>query len=180
MMKLSSLFLQRVFAALLVTVCFAAFAGTTALAQSTGTGTINGTVTDASHAIIPGASVKVTETDTGIIHALVSNGDGIYVAPFLQPGNYMVDFSASGFGGVKRTGLVLAVGETLTVDASLPPPSVTTQVLVSTETPLLDTDKTEASQSVDQQIISNLPSTAGVGTTSSCLHPMLRRTAPAA
>jgi hypothetical protein len=148
---------QRILAAFVLTVFFVSTAGISAVAQSTGTGTINGTVTDASQAIVPNAAVKVTDTDTGIVHALVSNGDGIYVAPFLQPGDYTVEFSATGFAGVKKAGLVLAVGETLTVDASLPPASVTTQVVVTTEVPVLDTDKTEVSQSVDQQIISNLP-----------------------
>lgn len=136
---------------------FAATAGNRAMAQSAGTGTINGTVTDTANAIIPSAAVKVTNVETGIVHALVSNDAGIYVVPFLQPGDYVVEFSAAGFASVKKAGLVLMVGQKLTVDASLPPASVTTEVVVNTEVPLLDTEKTEASQSVDQSVISNLP-----------------------
>ncbi|MGB9029484.1 MAG: carboxypeptidase regulatory-like domain-containing protein [Acidobacteriaceae bacterium] len=81
----------------------------------------------------------------------------MYVAPFLQPGHYTVRVSANGFATIEKAGLVLTVGQTLTVDASLPPASVSSQVLVTSEEPLLDTEKTEVSQSLDEQIISNLP-----------------------
>jgi hypothetical protein len=131
--------------------------GVTAFAQTAGAGTINGTVSDPSHAVIPGASVKITNTDTGIVRALETNGDGIYVAPFLKPGHYSVEISASGFGRVQSTGLVLAVGQTLTIDLTLKPATDQQQVVVTTEVPLLDTDRSDASQSLGQQMISSLP-----------------------
>lgn len=157
MKKVRNLCPRRILAAFALTAFLAASFGVPANAQSSGTGTINGTVADTSHAIVPGAAVKITDNDTGIVHALTSNSDGIFVAPFLQPGSYTVTVTAAGFASVKRTNLVLTVGETLTVDIALPPASVTTQVLVTTEAPVLDTEKTEASQSMDQAIISNLP-----------------------
>jgi len=128
-----------------------------ASAQSSGTGTITGTVTDNSQAVISSASVIVTDTDTGVARNIPVNSEGIYVAPFLQPGPYVVRISANGFATVEKNSLILAVGQTLTVDAALPPASVSSQVLVTSEAPLLDTEKTEVSQSLSETLISSLP-----------------------
>jgi len=69
--------------------------------------------------MVSGASVAVTNTDTGAAHAYSTNGDGIYVAPFLQPGHYRVEATGSGFGKVDANNLTLLVGQTLTIDLSL-------------------------------------------------------------
>jgi hypothetical protein len=148
----------RCIAALIVAVAFVAtLAIRPAAAQTTGAAAMTGTITDTTHAVIANASVKITNTDTGIVRTLTSNDAGIYVAPFLQPGHYTVTISAAGFAAVQRNALVLTVGQTLTVNAELPPATVTSQVLVTSEIPLLDTEKTEASQSLDEHLISNLP-----------------------
>jgi len=126
-------------------------------AQTAGAGTISGTVTDASHAVLPGVTVTVTNVDTGAPHVYTTNGDGLYVAPFLQPGHYKVTATGGGFGAVEATGLTLQVGQTLSIDLTMAVQSASTTVEVSSETPLLDTEKTEVSQVVDQQVISNLP-----------------------
>ncbi|MFP5228103.1 MAG: carboxypeptidase regulatory-like domain-containing protein [Acidobacteriota bacterium] len=142
---------------LLIALFVTPFATNPAAAQSVGTGTITGTVTDNSQALITTASVLITDTDTGVNRTLPVNGAGIFVAPFLQPGHYTVRFSANGFATVEKAGLVLTVGQTLTVDATLPPASVSSQVLVTSEVALLDTQKTDISQNVGERIISNLP-----------------------
>jgi hypothetical protein len=130
---------------------------TSAHAQTAGAGAISGTITDTSHSVVSGATVTVTNTDTGAARTFTTNAQGIYVAPFLQPGHYTVDAAASGYGKVNATGLTLQVGQTLTIDLSLAVQSANTTVEVSSETPLLDTERTEVSQVVDQQIIQNLP-----------------------
>ena len=126
-------------------------------AQTSGAGTITGAVTDVSQAVIPHATVLVTNTDTGIAHGYVSNGAGLYVAPFLQPGHYKVKATADNFGGVEASNLTLLVGQTLTIDLTLTVKSTATTVEVSSETPILNVEQTEVSQVVDQQIIQNLP-----------------------
>jgi hypothetical protein len=141
------------FALLALVLSFGGFAH----AQTAGAGTISGTVTDPSHAVVPGASVNVLNTDTGAAHVFTTNSEGIYVAPFLQPGHYRVEVSAAGFGKVQASNLVLLVGQTLTIDLGLSVHSEATSVEVTTETPLLDTERTEVSQVVDQQVIQNLP-----------------------
>ena len=126
-------------------------------AQSVATGTITGTVTDSSGAVVPNATVVLTDTDTGVSHTLTSSSAGTYTAPFLQPGHYEVVATAPGMAKVSTKSLVLTVGQTLTVDAKLPVGGTSTEVTVSGETLTLDPQKTEVSQTLDQNFVSNLP-----------------------
>jgi hypothetical protein len=128
-----------------------------ALAQTAGAGTINGTVTDPSHAVLPNVAVTVTNVDTGVTHPYTTNSDGLYVAPFLVPGHYRVSASGAGFSTVEARNLTLVVGQTLTIDLAMQVQSANATVEVSSESPALDPDKTEVSQVVDQQVIQNLP-----------------------
>ena len=132
--------------------------GTIALnAQTSGAGAITGIVTDASQAVISGASVTVTEVDTGIAHIYTTNSAGIYDAPFLKPGHYKVGATATNFGAVEARDLTLQVGQTLTINLSLPVKSATATVEVSGTNALLDVEQTEVAQVVDSPIIQNLP-----------------------
>jgi hypothetical protein len=128
-----------------------------AAAQTSGNGNIVGTVTDTSGATVAGVSVIVTNNDTGISRSLTTNGDGSYTANFLLPGHYEVILGGGGFGKVDRKDLTLTVGQILTIDAALPAASVSTQVEVTSESPLVDTDKTEVAQTIGEHLISNLP-----------------------
>src|ERR1043166_7091462 len=88
-------------------------------AQTTGAGTITGTITDSSGGVVPGAAVSVKNTATDTERSLTSNEAGIYVAQFLQPGKYDITVTKTGFSKTVRTGLTLQVGQTLTVNFSL-------------------------------------------------------------
>ena len=148
----------RVFAALLLVLPFFCSLGSrVANAQTAGAGSITGTVMDPNSSVLPAAVVTVTNTDTGVEHAFSTNSAGIYVAPFLQPGHYKVTATGAGFGKVQASGLTLLVGQTLTIDLTLTVQSTTTTVEVSSATPILDIERTEVSQAVDQAIIQNLP-----------------------
>lgn len=128
-----------------------------AFAQTSGVGNISGTVTDASGAAVPNASVTIINTDTGVSRDITTNSKGDYLVQFLQPGHYEVIATGSGFGKVDRKNLVVNVGQTLTVDAALAAAGTSTEVQVTSEMPILDTEKTEVSQVVDQTLINNLP-----------------------
>ena len=138
-------------------VVFSIAAALPSVAQTLGNGNIVGTVTDPSGAAVPGAAVVVTDTDTGVSRTLTANSDGVYTANFLVPGHYEVVASAASFGKVDHKGLVLTVGQVLTVDAALPAESVSAAVEVTAETPILDPQKTEVSQTFDPVLIDNLP-----------------------
>jgi len=141
----------------LVLVWMLVFSGTVARSQTSGAGSIAGSVVDASQAVIPGASVKITNVDTGVSHAYETNSVGLYTAPFLQPGHYKVSATSTGLGTVEAKNLTLQVGQTLTVDLSLSVKSTTSTVEVEATSLVLDQDKTEVSQVVDQELIENLP-----------------------
>jgi hypothetical protein len=128
-----------------------------AAAQTSGNGNIAGHVTDSTGAAVPGATVVVTDTDTGVVRTVTSNGAGDYVANFLLPGRYDVAASAPSFGKVDHKDIQLTVGEVLAIDVKLPSAAVSTSVEVVAETPILDTEKTEVSQTFDSVLIANLP-----------------------
>jgi hypothetical protein len=125
--------------------------------QTAATGTITGTLTDSTGAVVPNASVTITDTDTGVTRQATTSDAGVFTATFLQPGHYEVVMGGGGFSKVDRKNLVLTVGQTLTVDAALTVGSTATEVTVTSESPILDPQKTEVSQTMDQQLIANLP-----------------------
>jgi len=127
-----------------------------AVAQTAASGTIAGTVTDASGAAIAGAAVVITDTDTGAVHNVTTNGDGSFVLPFLQSGHYELVVGAKNFTKLDHKGLTLTVGQTMTVNSALSA-SASESVIVTTEAPLLDTQKVEQSQTVTQEYVANLP-----------------------
>ncbi len=153
MRNLQSLCPQRFLAVLAVAAIFLSVTGITARAQSAGAGTINGTVTDAAQAAIPGAAVRVIDTDTNVTHAYTTNSTGLYTAPFLLPGHYKVDATASNFGKIEASGITLLVGQTLTIDLTLKVSSASTTVEVAATPQILDVQKTEVSQAVDQHLV---------------------------
>ena len=148
--------MKRLFA-LAFAAMFAVCAALPMNAQSAGTGTIGGTVTDASGAVVASAPVTITDTDTAVSRTIATDSAGTYTASFLQPGHYEVVLGGGSFAKVDRKNLVLTVGQTLTIDAALPAGSVSAEVVVTSETPILDPQKTEVAQTLDTNLISNLP-----------------------
>jgi hypothetical protein len=136
---------------------FAASAALSASAQNAAVGNISGTVTDASGATVSGATVTVINNDTGATRTTTTGTNGDFVSPFLQSGRYELIFTGTGFGKVDRKNLILTVGQTLSVDASLPNAATASEVTVTDASPLIDTEKVEISQTVDQQFVNNLP-----------------------
>ena len=97
---------------------FALFPALTAKAQVVN-GTISGTVTDPSGAVISNATVVVHNDDIGVQRSLTTNSTGTFTAPAIPIGSYTISVDASGFGSYKRTGITLTVGQTLNLTLSL-------------------------------------------------------------
>jgi hypothetical protein len=126
-------------------------------AQSAGTAEIRGTITDQTGALVPGASIIVRSLDTGAERNLTSNEAGIYLAPLLQPGQYEVIATKEGLAQVKRENIVLEVGQTLAVDVSLPLRAEQATITVTGQGELVDTQKSDISETISQTYIDNLP-----------------------
>ena len=121
------------------------------------TGAISGTVTDPTGLPIVDAGVVVRNADTGTESRYATNGVGFYVAPYLQPGNYQVTTNKEGFETVVHQNVVVHVGETLTINVRMPVQAAHATVTVTEQAPTLETDKTEASQTVSQNQVEGLP-----------------------
>jgi len=126
-------------------------------AQDAGFGTISGTVTDQNHNVVSSAVVTVIQSDTGIKRELQTTSTGGYSATFLKPGRYEVLVSASGFAKVDRKDAIVQVGQILTVDVELPVAGAESTVTITSEAPLIDTEKIGTSQEIGQAMLSNLP-----------------------
>lgn len=119
-------------------------------------GNINGTVQDSS-GVVPGATVTITNVDTGQTQTLVTNGTGYFEAPLLQAGPYRVTVDMTGFKGLTQSGLILSVGQSLSLKLTLEVGAISERVDVSAQAPLLDTTSVSSGQNYDQSLISGLP-----------------------
>ena len=142
-----------------LSLCLCLFVGLglplTATAQET-RGKISGTVRD-NAGVVPGASVKVTNTDTNVSQNLTTNQSGYFEASFLNPGTYAVSVQMSGFKSVVRDKITLGVGEQLTVPLMLDVGEITEQVFVTAQAPLLDTSSLTSGARFDTKLIETLP-----------------------
>ena len=155
-MRSSGCSLGSLFLALLLLV-WLTVSGGAAWGQITGAGLISGTITDPNGAAVPGAGVVVRNLDTGSELALSSNDAGLYSAPFLQPARYEITVTKAGFAKVVRSGITVQVGQTVTMDLSLPIQATQESVTVTGDADIVDTSKTDVSQVVSQISKDNLP-----------------------
>ena len=121
------------------------------------TGTILGTVTDASGAVIAGAKVTITEVNTGVSRSTQANGSGNYTFPDVAPGNYSVAFQQDGFRREIRKNIQVAVNTSTRIDSSLQPGNLSQQIEVTAAPPPLQTDRADTSVSLSQTQTANLP-----------------------
>lgn len=115
----------------------------TALSQTMGTGTITGTVTDATGAVVPGAIVTAINQSTGIERTAAANGAGSYVIPTLQIGDYRVRVIHSGFKTVTQEHVHLDVDTTATVNFTLEVGTTEQSVTVNAAPPAVQTNSGE-------------------------------------
>jgi len=132
--------------------------GNDAIGQSAVSGSISGTITDASGAVIPGASVTLTNTDRGQqVRNLKTNSAGFYTAGSLPLGTYTVTVSNSGFKTDSVTGLVLHAADTLTVNRTLVPGGVSEVVSVNASDAQLNFEDATSSGLINSTQINEMP-----------------------
>src|SRR5262245_33434173 len=129
----------------------------TGVAQSAGTGAIEGRITDPSGAVIPQVTVTLKNAGTGAIRTMESDSVGHYRAALLQPGTYEITATLAGFGALKRSGVNVEVGSVATINLELQVAGVDTAVIVVEEAPLANPEKVGVNDSISQSEIENLP-----------------------
>ncbi|GGA70749.1 hypothetical protein GCM10011507_22900 [Edaphobacter acidisoli] len=122
------------------------------------TGSINGTVTDPSGAVVPNATVTATNVATGVATTTTTNSDGIYNIRFLQIGSYKVTVEGSGFAKAEIGPFVLETGQNAKIDSKLVLASQAQNVQVEANiAPLLNTENPTLATTLDTRAIENVP-----------------------
>ena len=133
------------------------FTSTTLNAQLSTSATVTGIVTDANGAVIPGASVTITDILTKVATHSQTNGDGGYVVPDLNVGTYSVTITKTGFKSYTVTGIELHPTETFTVNGTLSIGAANETVTVAAASPDVETSSPELSSYIDTEQVSSLP-----------------------
>src|SRR5881396_2518862 len=127
------------------------------LAAQAVTGTIIGVITDSSGAVMPGASVTLTNTGTGLTRIVITDSNGEYTAPLLPTGKYTVKAELSGFKTVTTPDVKLGVDQHVRINAKLEIGAVEESVTVTGSSPLVQTSSSELGTTVAEEQIKTLP-----------------------
>lgn len=130
---------------------FAAFA-------QTEKGAVVGIVTDSTGAVVPGATVTITNLGNKTVQTLTTNGEGVYEAPFLPPATYEVSATAQGFGRTMNNNVVVNVGQRVSVNLELSAGNVQSNVLIVDTPQLLQTESATIGQVINNKQLTELPS----------------------
>lgn len=137
-------------------ICLVLFAAATLLGQSN-VATITGVVSDSSGAVLPGATVTITNTQTGTATETVSNEAGVYSAPSLIIGGYDVAVQAKGFKTKVIQNLSLSIGQRLRLDVNLEVGDLTETVEVRAQAAPLQQETAEVSDTITTQEVISMP-----------------------
>lgn len=128
-----------------------------AMAQTV-TGTVQGTVTDASGAVLPGVAVTIRNADTGGVREAVTNAVGFYSATFLASGRYTITSKLDGFQTVVREAIPISVNDTRVVDFQMKPANVAETVIVTAAAPTINSTNAEVKSVLTSEQIIDKPS----------------------
>lgn len=120
-------------------------------------GSISGTVTDATGAVVAGAQVVLTSPDRAIVRKATTGGDGSFVVRELPSGTYQLTVAAAGFGAWRNGAVAVAVGRNMAIAVRLAPARAAQQVTVQANTEALDTSQTSPVANIDRDRIEELP-----------------------
>ncbi len=122
-----------------------------------GRGTVLGTVMDASGAVVPGATITITNTATNVATTAVTNESGNYVTPNLQVGAYSIAASKEGFKRALRIGVTLEVDQRAEINLTLETGAVSEVIEVTSQAPLVDTTTATFGKVIESRRVQDLP-----------------------
>jgi hypothetical protein len=120
-------------------------------------GTLVGNVVDATQGIVPGATVKIADTSTGVVREAVTTDRGEYIFSNVPVGTYAVTVNRQGFKETLRNGVRVGADQTFRVDVTLEVGAVSERIEVSAEAAILQTDRAEIRGEVSTTQYQNLP-----------------------
>jgi hypothetical protein len=129
----------------------------TPAAGQTTNGSLRGTVKDVTGSVIPGVSVQVTNSGTGVSSQVLTNAAGEYVVPNVPPGVYNIHLIEQGFESIESRGVTLLVNQNAALDFVMKPGSVSEQITVSGQAPLADTTDATVGTVIGTEPIVQLP-----------------------
>jgi Carboxypeptidase regulatory-like domain/TonB dependent receptor len=138
----------------IVAVCVAAIAS---VAYAQATSTFNGRVVDQADAVLPGVTVTVTNNATGVVRTTVTNAEGQYFLPGLEPGTYQVKTELAGFAESLRENVRLNVEATITIDFKLALAGLNETLTVTGEAPLIQATQSKVANTIETTELQNLP-----------------------
>src|SRR5262245_31392719 len=118
-----------------------------ALAQATST--FNGRILDQGDAVLPGVTVTVTNQNTGVARTTVTNEEGLYFMPGLEPGVYRIATDLTGFASSTRDNVTLTVNATITIDFQLGLSGVAEAITVTGAAPLIEVTQSKVATSIE-------------------------------
>jgi Carboxypeptidase regulatory-like domain len=127
------------------------------LAAQAVTGTILGTVTDSTGALIPGATITLTHAGTGLTRTVVTDGAGEYTVPSLPTGRYSLTAELSGFKTVSLPDIDLGVDQRMRLNVRLELGTVSETITITGQSPLVQVASSELGTTVDEEQIKTLP-----------------------
>src|SRR2546426_1027419 len=128
--------IRRVWLDVWLVACVVLATSVTASAQATST--FNGRVLDQGEAVLPGVTITAVNTSTGVARTTVTNGEGVYSMPGLDPGVYDVRTDLAGFASAVRPRVTLAINTTITLDFKLSLVGVQETLTVTGDAPLIE------------------------------------------
>lgn len=120
-------------------------------------GSIEGTITDVTGAVVPDAKITATNLQTGISRTIISNGEGLYRLQLLPVGDYNVTIEKQGFGTVKREFVKVQIGQKVALDIAMGAAGAAESINVTSEVPIVETTRTQVSSTVNDRAVANLP-----------------------
>jgi len=120
-------------------------------------GSLTGKITDQNGAVLPGATVVIKNIETNVTATIITNDEGSYTFPLLQPGNYSLTVTATGFASTSREGIQISVSEKRTLDVPMQVTGVGEMVMVVGSSAALETGSVSTGSVISSKQISELP-----------------------